>query len=102
MKPIIYILISTFLLISCRKAIIPPTGFGTTHIPWMDSSLMHPRNDAYRKLLVKYNKLGLPGISLLINDRYGTWIGSVGKADIKKNIDFAPCQVSKVASITKL
>ncbi|MGZ5220077.1 MAG: serine hydrolase domain-containing protein [Chitinophagaceae bacterium] len=102
MKPIIYILISTFLIISCRKAIIPPTGFGTSHIPWMDSSLLHPRNDAYRKLLVKYNKLGLPGISLLINDRYGTWIGSAGKADIKKNIDFAPCQVSKVASITKL
>jgi len=51
---------------------------------------------------MKYNKLGLPGISLLINDRNGTWIGSAGKADIKNNIDFVPCQVSKVASITKL
>jgi len=44
----------------------------------------------------------LPGIALLINDEYGTWVGSAGKADIKNNIDFAPCQISKVASITKM
>ncbi|WP_276502200.1 serine hydrolase domain-containing protein [Terrimonas pollutisoli] len=102
MKPTTYTLLLLFFISSCKKPLIPPTGFGTSQIPWIDSSTLHPNNDAYRKLIVKYNKLGLPGIALLINDRYGTWIGSVGKADIKNNIDFAPCQVSKVASITKL
>jgi len=102
MKPIAFILILSFLIVSCRKAIIPSTGFGTSPIPWLDSSSNHPRHAAYSKLITKYNKLGLPGIALLINDQYGTWIGAAGKADIKENIDFAPCQVSKVASITKL
>ena len=102
MKPFIYILIINVFFASCRKAIIPSTGFGTSQIPWSDSSAQHPRNDTYRRLIEKYNKLGLPGIALLINDEYGTWIGAAGKADIKNNIDFAPCQVSKVASITKM
>ena len=102
MKPIIYIFVISVIFASCRKAVIPSTGFGTSQIPWSDSSALHPRNDTYRRLIEKYNKLGLPGIALLINDEYGTWIGSAGKADIKNNIDFAPCQVSKVASITKM
>jgi D-alanyl-D-alanine carboxypeptidase len=50
----------------------------------------------------KYRIKGLPGISLLVNDAGGTWIGSTGKADIEKNIPFQPGHVAKVASITKL
>ena len=102
MKTLVYIFLLIGSLTSCRKAIIPSTGFGTSQIPWSDSSSHHPRNDTYRRLIEKYNKLGLPGIALLINDEYGTWVGSAGKADIKNNIDFAPCQISKVASITKM
>lgn len=102
MRVLIFILTIELLSASCRKAIIPPSGFGTSPIPWTDSSSQHPRNESYRRLVDKYNKLGLPGIALLINDQYGTWIGSAGKADIKNDIDFAPCQVSKVASITKM
>jgi len=102
MKTLVYIFLLIVSLTSCRKAIIPSTGFGTSQIPWSDSSSHHPRNDTYRRLIEKYNKLGLPGIALLINDEYGTWVGSAGKADIKNNIDFAPCQISKVASITKM
>jgi len=102
MKPFIYIMVLSALIASCRKALIPSTGFGTSQTPWSDSSVLHPRNDTYRRLIEKYSKLGLPGIALLINDEYGTWVGSAGKADIKNNIDFAPCQVSKVASITKM
>src|SRR5688572_2899505 len=102
MKLILFILTLSLLAASCRKAIISPTGFGTSQIPWPDSSSRHPRNEAYRKLIDKYNKLGLPGIALLINDEHGTWIGSAGRADIKNDISFAPCQVSKVASITKM
>ncbi|HEX5653752.1 MAG TPA: serine hydrolase [Chitinophagaceae bacterium] len=102
MKKISYIVLISLLACSCRKAIVPNSTNEAPRIPWGDSSQNHPRNGAYTKLINKYNKLGLPGISLLINDQYGTWIGSVGKADLGKNIDFAPVQVSKVASITKL
>jgi D-alanyl-D-alanine carboxypeptidase len=37
----------------------------------------------------------------MVTDKNGTWIGARGKADLKKNIDFAPCQIAKVASVTK-
>jgi D-alanyl-D-alanine carboxypeptidase len=43
----------------------------------------------------------LPGISLLVNDQKGTWIGAVGKADLANEIDFVPGTISKAASITK-
>ena len=63
---------------------------------------MHPKNAAFTALLKKYHDKGLPGISLLVNDANGTWVGAIGKADIERNIPFNVGQVSKVASITKL
>jgi D-alanyl-D-alanine carboxypeptidase len=53
-------------------------------------------------LLNTYTKKGLPGISLIIRDQHGVWIGSSGYADLDKKIPMKPCVVSKVASITKM
>jgi D-alanyl-D-alanine carboxypeptidase len=61
----------------------------------------HPKSVLFQGVLDKYVALGLPGISALIRDENGTWVGSAGKADISKNIDMAPCTVSKAASVTK-
>jgi len=79
-----------------------PTSVVGPTCPWTDSSSIHPKNTAFNNLLHKYKNKGLPGISLLINDSKGTWIGAAGKADIKKDIDFVPGTVSKAASITKM
>lgn len=87
---------------SCRKAQILITTTIGSEIPWVDSSNIHPKNAAFRLLLDQYKRKGLPGISLLINDSKGTWVGAVGKADISNNIDFVPGTISKAASITKL
>lgn len=70
--------------------------------PWNDTSNLHPKNAAFKNLLEKYRKKGLPGISLLVKDNKGTWIGATGKADLSNNIDFVPGTISKAASITKL
>ncbi len=99
-----YILI--ILLIGCctsckKEQILPTAGIGI-NIPWADSSSKHPKNASLLSLLNKYNKKGLPGISLLVNDASGTWVGAMGKADLATNIDFVPGTISKVASITKL
>jgi D-alanyl-D-alanine carboxypeptidase len=102
MKSILLLISASVFLASCRKELIPSTKEGAPPIPWIDSSEQHPKNLLYRKLITKYNRLGLPGISLLIKDQCGTWVGSTGKADIKRNIDFAPGQISKIASVTKL
>jgi D-alanyl-D-alanine carboxypeptidase len=90
------------MLAGCRKAAINDTAGTTNTVPWADSSLRHAKNADYRALIEKYRKLGFPGISLLVTDRYGTWVGSSGKADVANNIPFGVGQVSKAASITKL
>ena len=87
---------------ACRKAQIVQTRSIGEDVPWNDSSSLHPKSAALEALLEKYQKKGLPGISLLVNDANGTWVGAAGKADIANNIDFVPGTVSKAASITKL
>jgi D-alanyl-D-alanine carboxypeptidase len=94
--------IIVFISSSCKKAQVTPTTGSGQLCPWADSSNLHPKNAALKALLDKYRKKGLPGISLLVNDNRGTWIGSAGKADIENNIAFTTGTVSKAASITKL
>lgn len=53
-------------------------------------------------MLNTYTKKGLPGISLLVRDKDGLWYGASGKADMEHNIAMQPCQVSKIASVTKI
>lgn len=96
------ILIVLLCLAACRKAYVEPTADDPITVPWNDTSAAHPKNAAFRQLIEKYNQKGLPGISLLVRDENGTWIGATGKADVENNIPFQIGQVSKVASITKL
>lgn len=88
-------------LISCKKEIVGPTEARPFVIPWNDTSSLHPLNGQLRGLIDKYRKLGLPGISLLVNSSGGTWVGATGKADIEKNVPFGVGQIAKVASLTK-
>ena len=85
-----FILIAGLFIISfsCRKAQIQPTQLSSLPVPWNDTSSRHPKSAAFTALLEKYHNKGLPGISLLVNDANGTWVGSTGKADIERNIPF--------------
>lgn len=89
-------LVLTVLVLSCKEADIGPTNDCVfTSLP------SHPNANIYQGILDKYVKKGLPGISALVRDDNGTWIGHAGKADIDRNIPFLPCHPSKAASITK-
>lgn len=88
--------------VSCKKAFVESTRAEAVAMPWNDTSALHPKNTAFKNLIEKYRQKGLPGISLLVRDKAGTWAGATGKADIENNIPFDIGQVSKVASITKL
>lgn len=101
-QPLFLIIMLIAGLASCRKPQIDDTKSIGVPTPWTDSSNLHPKNMALKNLLENYRKKGLPGISLLVNDSRGTWIGSAGKADISNNVDFLPGTISKAASITKL
>ena len=93
-------IVFAFVFASCKKANIEKTT--DCNCQFADSSQSHPKNVAFKAVIDKYIKLGLPGISILVEDSNGTWVGSGGYADIENNIHFTPCHISKAASITKL
>lgn len=93
---ILLVVASVLLPLQCRKADI-----GHTSDCSFSPATGHPKAAVYQAVLDKYVARGLPGISALVRDDYGLWVGSSGKADISKNIDMHPCTVSKACSITK-
>jgi len=100
-KIVLYLFVLPLFPCSCKKAQISITTQVGISSPWSDSSSRHPKNTAFLNLLEKYKKKGFPGISLLVRDASGTWMGAAGKADLSNDIDFNPGTVSKAASITK-
>lgn len=92
----LFSLSALLLAFSCQK-----TEIGHTENCSSTPSATHPKAAVYQAVIDKYTALGLPGISILIRDNNGVWVSASGKADIGKNIDMAPCTVSKAASLTK-
>jgi len=96
------IFVFSFLLLgnACKKPILKDTGI--CNIPFADTSALHPKNARLSKLLAEYKQKGLPGIAVYVTDQNGAWVGSTGKADIANDIDYKPCHIQKVASLTKM
>jgi D-alanyl-D-alanine carboxypeptidase len=83
---------------SCKDADVQPTEL----MACSSATTTHPKSQAFQAIIDKYKKLGLPGISVLVEDTSGLFIGSAGYADLEEGIEFTPCHPSKAASITKL
>lgn len=68
----------------------------------MDYSV-HPKSAEFESFIDDIYEKGLPGISILILDEnQGGWVYARGKVDIVNDIDFEPCNYSRVGSVTKL
>ncbi|MFH2141752.1 MAG: serine hydrolase domain-containing protein [Bacteroidota bacterium] len=93
------IFVLNVILISCKKNVESTQQLNCIN-PYADS--IHPKSVVFQTIIEKYVNLGLPGISVLVKDSNGTWVGSSGFADIEKGVKFQPCHISKAASITKL
>jgi D-alanyl-D-alanine carboxypeptidase len=89
-----------FLLTACREPMVQTTANCVG--PANDSSAQHPKAATFNQILKDYTQKGLPGISVLVEDEYGTWTGAAGMADIAAQVPFAPCTVNKLGSITKM
>jgi D-alanyl-D-alanine carboxypeptidase len=81
---------------ACEKTPIDHT-VSCTYTP----TFQHPNAAKYQAVLDAYVAKGLPGITALVRDSAGIWVGSAGKADISQNVPMSPCMVSKAASLTK-
>ena len=97
---ILTLILFAILFNSCKKPIIKDTNNCSTN--YNDTSSLHPQNSQLKDLLNKYKQLGLPGISVYIANTKGSWIGSTGSADIANGVNYKPCHVQKVASLTKM
>jgi D-alanyl-D-alanine carboxypeptidase len=84
-----------FFQFSCHKDI------GHTEACSDETSSIHPKAAIFQAVLDAHVAKGLPGISALIRNKDGVWVGASGMADISQNIAMKPCIVSKAASITK-
>ncbi len=63
---------------------------------------VNPKSNYYQLIIDNYVRRGIPGVSLLIWNEEGFYIGSAGRSDVKKDILMQPCHIAKVASITKI
>lgn len=100
MKKIVNALTLLIALAACQKADVVSTELCSYETP--DEFLQHSKAGEFQQLIEKYVAKGLPGISALVEDEEGLWVGYAGMADIKNDRPFLPCMPSKAASITKM
>ena len=102
MKKLIFIISVIFLFTDCTKHFIAPTEICIDNPEFLQSSLAHPKGEAFQAVLDKYISDGIPGATLLVADSNGIWIGAAGYADIKNKILMQPCHILKPGSVTKM
>lgn len=85
-------------LSACKKAEIGKTGDCSNTL---NPNPNHPKGAAIQAIVDKYIKKGLPGISLMVTNQDGSYVGVGGYSSLEDQVKFKPCHISKVASITK-
>ena len=102
MKNLFYFIIIAILFASCSKTEVLPPDYYDQELSYNDSSDSHPNALEYQNILDDNQKLGAVGISVMIKDRHGIWLGTSGKADIANDVDLHPSHSMYIASITKV
>ena len=102
MNKLIFIISVILLFTVCTKHFIAPTDICIDNPEFLQSSLAHPKGEAFQDVLDKYILDGIPGATLLVADSHGVWAGAAGYADIQNNIVMQPCHILKPGSVTKM
>lgn len=85
-------------LSACKKAEVGKTSDCSNTL---NPNPNHPKGAAIQAIIDKYIKKGLPGISLMVTNQDGSYVGVGGYSSLEDQVKFKPCHISKVASITK-
>jgi D-alanyl-D-alanine carboxypeptidase len=86
---------------SCERDTVYPESKYYNSLSFTDSSAIHPKNAIYQNIIDNYVDKGAVGISLMIRDEFGTWLGAGGYADIKSGIEMQKGNQFLIASISK-
>lgn len=96
------ILAGLLIIMSCEKDNIYPESKYYSNLSYPDSSSSHPKNEVYQQILDKFVFNGAVGLSVMIKDEDGAWLGAAGKADLASNIDMQVGNQFFIASISKV
>jgi len=99
---ILFPLLAIFLLYGCSDDEINKPASQACALEDSTVYKSNPKSEAFQSIMDSYIRRGIPGISLLVKDDNGFFIGTAGMADIEAGIKMQPCHVSKIASITKM
>lgn len=100
---IIYFLLATFLLGSCREGENIEPAFYDCSFDFSDSSALNPDNLRYQSLLNNMTSSGVVGVTMSVfHPNTGMWVGSAGIADLHNNVVMKPCNISRVGSTVKM
>ena len=91
-----------FLVFSCTKPFIKPSSVCVDDPNLISNSSLHPKSDEFEAILTKYYNKEIPGVTVLVSDSSGLWVGAMGYADIENQISMQPCHIIKTGSITKM
>jgi len=95
------VLLGLLILFSCERDVVYFESDYYSTLSFADSSANHPKAAKYQKILDEFVENGGIGMSVMIRDEYGVWLGAAGYADIKSNIKLNPASKFLIASISK-
>ena len=99
---IIIIGLLSLLFTNCEQNEVLPEADYACNVNFSDTSDLHPKAMVYQEILDRNQKEGIVGVSMLVKDKDGVWMGASGKADIASGIDVKPCNPFLIASISKV
>lgn len=102
MKTLAPILFSFLVLVACQKDEVKTENHYTAELSFPDESASHPKKDTYQGIIDKYVNQGLLGVSVMIEDEQGQWLGTGGHADIVSDIKVQPGHSFFIGSISKV
>ncbi|MBW6492197.1 MAG: beta-lactamase family protein [Lentimicrobium sp.] len=99
-KIISSIIVIVAVITSCNKETLKPDQLNCRY----ESDTFHTsdKSQFYESLISQYTSKDLPGISLLIKDSTGIFIGSSGVADIENQIALQPCHITHFSGVTQM
>lgn len=96
------LLLAAQLFIACSDEALHRPGLTDCNLE--NDTLWQTNSDSplYTSILRKYTKRGIPGITLLVCDSSGIFIGSEGYADLSSRLPLQPCHISNLPGITDM
>jgi len=101
MKKVLTLMLGSLLMAACSENEVHPPEFYNCRFTVPETGA-HPNASQYQDILDRNQSLGLIGVSVMVRDAQGLWLGSTGMADVASGARVQACQQFLIASISKV